>query len=108
MKADPTLLARALGNMLDNAKRHGGGLEQLLIRKEDGRVVFEAHDKGPGFKDDGANAFEAFRPESGNGRADGLGMGLGLVRRIARAHGGDATAKNRDGGGAIVGFWLPS
>jgi two-component system, OmpR family, sensor kinase len=108
VKADPTLLARALGNLLDNAKRHGGGVEQLLIRSEPGRVVFEAHDKGPGFKDGGATAFDGFRPESGNGRADGLGLGLQLVRRIARAHGGDATAKNRDGGGAVVGFWLPA
>jgi two-component system, OmpR family, sensor kinase len=108
VKADPTLLARALGNLLDNAKRHGGGLEQLLVRAEPGRVVFEAHDKGPGFKDGGTTAFDGFRPESGNGRADGLGLGLQLVRRIARAHGGDAMAKNRDGGGAVVGFWLPA
>jgi two-component system, OmpR family, sensor kinase len=108
VKADPTLLARALGNLLDNAKRHGGGLEQLLIRSEPGKVVFEAHDKGPGFQDGGAQAFEAFRPENGSGRSDGLGMGLGLVRRIARAHGGDAAVKNREGGGAVVSFWLPA
>lgn len=108
VKADPTLLARALGNLIDNARRHGGGLEQLLIRAEPGRVVFEAHDKGPGFKDGGAGAFEPFQPENGKGRADGLGLGLKLVRRIARAHGGDATARNREGGGAVVGFWLPA
>lgn len=108
VSADPTLLARALSNLLDNARRHAGGVEQLSVRAEPGKVVFEVLDRGPGFAEGGARAFESFRPDVGAGRADGLGLGLALVRRIARAHQGDAVAKNRDGGGASVGFWLPA
>ena len=50
--------------------------------------------------------FEPFR-EGSDTRGEGLGLGLALVDRIAKAHKGEAFAKNRDGGGAIVGVRLP-
>ena len=115
VEADPTLLARALGNLLENAAVHAGGAERLTIRggpsDAPGSAVlrFEVSDRGPGFsKDDLTRAFEPFR--RGPTKSDGavsLGLGLSLVARIARAHGGRAYAENQPGGGATVVIELP-
>jgi len=109
VEADATLLLRALGNLVDNAERHGAGLVRLAIRSRPGRLVIEAEDAGPGFPDaELPRVFEPFQrraPENHDGRS--LGLGLSLVRRIAVAHHGEAHARNRDGGGAVVGIELP-
>ena len=106
IEADPTLLARALGNLLENAAEHAGGAERLTIRAAPGVVRFEVSDRGPGFsKEDLERAFEPFTRGS---RAEGsLGLGLSLVARIASAHGGRAYAENSPGGGATVVIELP-
>jgi two-component system, OmpR family, sensor kinase len=107
LKADPTLLARALANLLENARKHAGGAESLVVRDEPGAVVFEVHDRGPGLPQGGeGELFEAFGKGSDT-RGEGLGLGLALVKRIALAHKGSAFAKNREGGGATVGVRLP-
>jgi two-component system OmpR family sensor kinase len=110
IEADPTLLARALGNLLENAAVHAGGCERLTIRRGDGVVRFEVSDRGPGFsKEDLTRAFEPFR--RGASKSDGaasLGLGLSIVARIARAHGGRAYAENQPGGGATVVVELPA
>jgi two-component system, OmpR family, sensor kinase len=111
--ADPTLVGRALANLIVNARTHGRGLESLRIRDADGLLCFVAHDRGPGFTDGDSEAgrmFESF-VQGGERTHGSLGLGLALVRRIAEAHGGRAWATNRgsdpgdpDGGGAEVGF----
>jgi signal transduction histidine kinase len=109
VEADPTLLARALGNLVENAAVHAGGVERLTIRAEGEVVRFEVKDAGPGFsKDDLSRAFEPFTrgAKQGEGSAS-LGLGLSLVARIARAHGGRAFAENPPGGGALVVLELP-
>jgi two-component system OmpR family sensor kinase len=110
-RVDPTLIARALDNLIENAIRHGGKVigARLTVRSDaKGRaLVFEVRDAGPGFAEDVLpNAFEAFYRGPGAPRkAPGsLGLGLALVRRIAHAHGGDAWAENVSGGGALVAF----
>jgi signal transduction histidine kinase len=111
VSADATLLARALANLIENAKRHGGGLEKLVVRSRPGFVVFEAHDAGPGFSPGQETAvFEPFaKLAEGQERKEGsLGLGLALVQRIAVAHGGKAFAQNRPEGGACVTLELPA
>ena len=107
-EGDPTLLARALANLIANATKHGGGVTALRVAaRAPGVIAFEVEDGGRGFAaGEEARVFEAFRRGSGEGGSDGAGLGLGLalVARIAKAHGGAATAGNREGGGARVGF----
>ncbi len=109
VRADPTLLHRAIANILDNAVRHGGGVETVMIRAGDGDVQVDVFDRGPGFQGaDPATRFGAFAPDEGrSGRGTGLGLGLHLVARIVSAHGGRVWAENRPEGGARVGFALP-
>lgn len=101
---DPTLLGRALANLLSNARTHGHGLERLRVYDDDGLLCFDIEDRGPGFADgEHERVFESF--VQGRAREGGsLGLGLSLVSRIARAHGGRAWARNRAQGGACVGF----
>jgi signal transduction histidine kinase len=116
---DPPLLARAVQNLLVNARAHGHPsdqpLEIVVSRERDvARVV--VRDRGPGFREGFAErAFEPFvrgdpsrvRPTEGAG----YGLGLTLVRRIVEAHGGRVFARNIPGpasaAGAEVGFELP-
>ena len=104
---DATLVARALANLLGNADRHGGGVEALTVRDADAdSLSFEVTDSGPGFSPDVLpKAFEAFQKGQVERRGGAsLGLGLALVRRIAEAHGGTATAENRPEGGSRVVF----
>jgi len=98
---DPTLLRRAVANLLENAKRHGNGAVAVRIERRGAQVAIEVDDAGPGVAADRrADAFRAFVPSSGGG----LGLGLALVSRIAVAHDGGAWISDRPGGGARVGF----
>ena len=98
---DPTLVRRALANLLDNARTYGGGVVAVRITRRAGQVVIEVDDAGPGVRAERrADAFRAFVPSAGGG----LGLGLALVSRIAVAHGGGAWIDDRPGGGARVGF----
>lgn len=104
MEADPTLLGRALANLLSNAENHGERVCRLLIRFEPDEVVFAVEDAGRGFRvEERERVFEAFY--RGERRAGGaLGLGLSLVHRIASAHGGRAWIEDAEGGGARVLF----
>lgn len=106
---DATLVARALTNLFDNAKKHGAGVTGVNVRFESDRVCIEVEDRGPGLGDapDSERIFDPFYGKP-RGTQESLGLGLALVRRIARAHQGEAYAENRPSGGALVGFWIRS
>lgn len=103
-RGDPTLVARAVLNLIENAKRHGGGMVELRVFEKEARIHFEVHDEGPGL--DETETEKIFQPfyRGRNSSERSVGLGLALVRRIAQAHGGDAYACNRvEGVGACVG-----
>jgi len=106
VRADATLLARALSALLDNAVKHGAGLPTLRVARAADRVRFEVEDDGAGFPPGAAT--HAFEPFSKGQNSSGTGLGLAIVRRIAEAHRGRAWAKNREEGGAVVGFEIPA
>ncbi|MEZ4234807.1 MAG: HAMP domain-containing sensor histidine kinase [Myxococcota bacterium] len=111
VSADATLLARALSGLLDNARRYGAGHVVLRIERDAERIRFAVCDDGPGFgPGEAEQAFEPFwrGPPGADGRRPrGEGLGLALVRQIARAHGGEAGAGNQPEGGACVWVSLP-
>jgi two-component system OmpR family sensor kinase len=105
---DRLRLEQALGNLVDNALRHGKGTVRLAAESHDGEVDLRVADEGPGFADDVLPvAFERFTRED-EARGDGAsGLGLAIVDAIARAHGGSAQAANEPDGGAVVTLALP-
>lgn len=110
MTADATLISRALSSLLDNAKKHGGDRVNLRVTATDRNVRFEVEDNGQGFV--AGEEERVFAPfYQGRSRADGeargIGLGLSLVRRIAEAHRGRASAKNGPAGGACVAIEIP-
>ena len=105
----PHALRRCLTNLLDNAIRYG---KRATIRIEDGagRITIRVLDEGPGIPEDELEkAFEPFfRGEISRSReTGGTGLGLGIARNIARAHGGELVLKNRAGGGLEAVLTLP-
>jgi signal transduction histidine kinase len=105
--ADPLRLEQAVGNLVDNALRHGGRRVELATATRDGHVELHVRDDGPGFPPELLDgAFERFtRADEARGRAEGgAGLGLAIVAAIAHAHGGSVGARNREEGGADV--WL--
>jgi two-component system OmpR family sensor kinase len=108
LQGDATLLGRALANLLENARRHGAGAEALRVQERGEHLAFFVDDRGQGLlPGEEVRIFQPFyrKDRGGEAREAGsLGLGLALVQRIARAHGGEAFAENRAGGGARVGF----
>lgn len=105
----PLALKRCIGNLLDNALRYGGEAE-IAVLDSDQAVTLTVADRGPGIPPDAMDkVFEPFfRLEGSRGRdSGGTGLGLGIARNIARAHGGDLILKHRDGGGLIAQITLP-
>jgi signal transduction histidine kinase len=92
INADPLRLRQALGNLVDNALRHGAGDVVLRAEPDDGGIALEVSDGGPGFAPDIAGrAFERFARGDIARTRGGTGLGLAIVRAIAEAHGGQAT-----------------
>jgi two-component system OmpR family sensor kinase len=109
LNADRLRLDQAIGSMVDNALRYGAGSIDLVASEEDGSVQIHVLDRGDGFPQDFlGRVFERFSRASSSDRDGGSGLGLAIVQTVARAHGGEAYAGNREGGGADVWLALPS
>jgi heavy metal sensor kinase len=107
--ADPDRLEQALGNLVDNALRHGAGDVVVAAHDEGGAVTLTVTDEGPGFPPEMLErAFERFARADAGRTSEGAGLGLAIVQAIATAHGGMASAHNREEGGAEVSITLPA
>jgi signal transduction histidine kinase len=105
----PRALRRCLTNLLDNALRYGRRAS-VEIEERPAQLAIRVLDEGPGIPQaELERAFEPFfRGEASRSReTGGTGLGLGIARNVARAHGGDVTLKNRSGGGLDATLVLP-
>jgi signal transduction histidine kinase len=133
VRGDERLLRRALRNLLENARRYGGddilvsvgpaGAAELTVLEDsprDGRhpggtnmaaggTVVRVCDSGLGVPEAWRErVFEPFMRLPGHAeREGGVGLGLALVRQIARRHGGEARCVASDGGGSCFTITLP-
>jgi two-component system, OmpR family, sensor kinase len=106
---DRVRLEQALGNLVDNALRHGAGTVELGGKVENGTVTLRVSDAGDGFPADFLpHAFERFSRVDVARGGDGTGLGLAIVDAIARAHGGNAAAANSPQGGAEITLTIPA
>jgi len=105
---DRVQLRQALRNLIANAvqAQHGQGAIHVVARSTDDAVVFEVHDAGPGLASQPA---ERWIDPFYTTRAEGMGLGLSLVDRIARLHGGSLQISPTPSvlGGACVRLSLP-
>lgn len=109
VEGDPLALKRLFTNLADNALKFGRRARANVFAR-DGLAVVEIEDNGPGMPDDELErAFEPFRRLEVSRSRDtgGIGLGLAVVRAVARGHGGDVTLHNRAGGGLIARVSLP-
>jgi two-component system osmolarity sensor histidine kinase EnvZ len=106
----PVALRRMLTNLIDNALRYGQGEIDLDIRHDPGAVIIEVRDRGPGIPvDQTERVRQPFqRLESARSNSDGSGLGLTIVDRIAKAHGGRLDLLAREGGGLTARLTLPA
>lgn len=109
---DPRLLRRLIRNLLENARRHGGGsrVEASLSLVDAGTARLRVADRGPGVAEaERERIFEPFyRPAGTASPEGGAGLGLALVRQIARHHGGEARCRPREGPGTCFEIDLPA
>ena len=99
---DPLLLRRLVRNLLENARAHAGGASAVQVHAIEGGAQIVIEDAGPGVApQDRERIFEPFYRRAGAAAAGGgAGLGLAIVRQIARLHGGDVAHEPRDGGGS--------
>jgi signal transduction histidine kinase len=102
MQGDPRLLRRLVRNLLENARRYGGDTPIEATLDGSDPITLRVSDRGPGVPEsEHERIFEPFYRVRGMAETgSGVGLGLSLVRQIARRHGGDAHYEVRPGGGS--------
>lgn len=109
VNGDPRLLRRAVRNLLENARVHGGGATAIRVERAPGVARLIVEDAGPGVGDaDRVRIFEPFQRAAQIPNATGAGLGLSIVRQIAQAHGGAVEHEARAGGGSRFVVTLPA
>ncbi|MEP6941651.1 MAG: ATP-binding protein [Betaproteobacteria bacterium] len=105
-----TAMSRLIGNLVDNALRHGREPVEISTRAVGDAVALEVADRGPGIRPgDGERLKRPFtQGHSARTGAAGAGLGLAIVERIARMHRGSLDLVAREGGGTIARVTLPT
>ncbi|HEY6916161.1 MAG TPA: ATP-binding protein, partial [Allosphingosinicella sp.] len=110
LDVQPTLLRRALRNLIDNALQYAGAAE-LSVRKAKDSIEIAVEDRGPGLPpEELERVLEPFhRLEVSRSReTGGSGLGLAIARAVAESHGGTLCLANRHGGGLSARLILPA
>ena len=112
LEVDPSRVRQVLVNLLSNAVKFTERGRVAVAAGVDGaRSWIEVADTGPGLPPGSEEAvFEEFLQIAAGNKAKrepGSGLGLAISRRLARAMGGDLTARNAEGGGAVFTLYLP-
>ena len=104
--ADPGLLERAISNLVDNACKFDTSLTPIEVVVDNGALT--VLDRGPGIPaTDLGHVFDRFFRATDARSLPGSGLGLSIVADVVHSCGGQVTASQRQGGGAVVGFQLP-
>jgi two-component system osmolarity sensor histidine kinase EnvZ len=108
----PTAMSRLITNLLDNALAYGTPPVHVSTARRGASVVLDVADRGPGVPPEEVERLKQpfTRAAASRTRADGApgaGLGLAIVERIARLHGGRFDLLPRDGGGTIARVTLP-
>jgi two-component system sensor histidine kinase MprB len=103
----PLGLERAVGNLIENALKFDTSGGPIQVTCEGGRV--EVADRGPGIEpEDRDHVFDRFYRSAAARSRPGSGLGLSIVADVVGRHGGRTFVADRAGGGAVVGFVLPT
>jgi signal transduction histidine kinase len=104
VRGDRHLLSQAIANLLDNALKYtSAGDVTLAVRRADGNVLLEIADSGPGIPPDHRErVFDRFYRLESSRSTPGNGLGLSLVRAVARLHGGDVRLEDNRPGLKVV------
>jgi two-component system osmolarity sensor histidine kinase EnvZ len=105
----PLAFRRLVTNLVDNAARYAGGIIQVETQLLDGNVVVKVLDCGPGIQSTDPNSLiKPFARENiARGEQLGAGLGLSIVDRIAKQHGGILSLTNRPQGGLDATVTIP-
>jgi signal transduction histidine kinase len=112
VSADSTRLRQIMANLIENSLHYAasGGFLHIRVAQEDNLAVLEVSDRGPGLPHGMAErVFDPFfRVDTSRSRATGgSGLGLSIVKSLIQQHGGNISASNRNGGGAVFKISLP-
>jgi len=100
----PLAIRRAVTNLVDNALRYAGGAIEITTRRAGSQALIEVMDRGPGVPPGEVERLKRPFTRMDEARSDtgGAGLGLAIVDRIARAHGGKFELAAREGGGLVA------
>jgi len=107
VEGHPERLNRAVGNLLDNARKWSPSGQSVSVASADGEVV--VHDHGPGIApEDLPHVFDRFYRSPAARGLPGSGLGLAIVAQVVKGEGGTITAENAPEGGARMSLRLPT
>jgi two-component system osmolarity sensor histidine kinase EnvZ len=112
LRIRPKALRRAVANLIDNARNHARHEQpvRLALQRDKDDICIDVCDRGPGIPSEEVERLKKpfTRLESARSNTSGAGLGLAIVERIARSHGGSLHLLPREGGGLVARISLPT
>jgi len=104
------MLRRLIGNLVENAAKHAPGAPvRVEVSQREGSAFIRVSDGGPGLSaEERERVFDPFFRGGASSGAEGYGLGLSIVKKIAQRHGGNARCLRQEGGGLLFEVELPA